>query len=505
MKKSANSMLDGLLTRDNKKIPSVKEKLLLFSITPDGSISSAGEEFKQFLRRLFPSAEPINILDYLGKEEKDLWLSAIVSICAGNNSPVKIKFNLTTEYGNKIFLSLVMYKAPQKYSNFFNEILCVMKVGGVSKGEFAGSCDFSYAESGMMVIKKKQLKYMQDNLAAFLGFEAEEIHNIHVNDLILAENEKAFGFDLVAMKPNKIYQSDFYLLDIDRNKHKVKLAFAKMNNFSDEWIVLFKRKEEAVQKNDYKPYGHTTNYSDELRRQQEEIERLKEALENKERLLSVIGHDLRSPFTAVIGFADFVVKNFESLSSGEVFECCNNIQQSSQRIYILLEQLLKWIRIQRGDYKVVKEKFSVNEVVEEAIKLFEVNALDKRINLRNNLIEQFNLNADKDMISAVIRNLLSNALKFTLPKGNIAISAFKENSALKVYVEDDGIGMDEHTLNSLFKIGEKVTRPGTKNEPGTGMGLILTKEFLEKNNGFLEIESKVGEGSKFIVTIPLED
>jgi PAS domain S-box-containing protein len=231
---------------------------------------------------------------------------------------------------------------------------------------------------------------------------------------------------------------------------------------------------------------------------------LKETNNSKDKFFSIISHDLRSPFTSIIGFAEVMLEDLDILSKNEIKEFTSSIYKSSKNIQNLLENLLQWSRVQTGRIEFNPIKFDLSNLINDVVALYQVNAARKKITLTNELEKDFPIVADKFMIDAVLRNLVSNSIKFTRQGGEIkiGINELPEEGLLQVAVSDNGVGMKDEVLAKLFKIDEHITTKGTEKEKGTGLGLILCKEFIEKHNGKIWAESTQGEESKFKFTIP---
>ncbi len=235
----------------------------------------------------------------------------------------------------------------------------------------------------------------------------------------------------------------------------------------------------------------------------ESEQQLKELNANKDKFFSIISHDLKSPFTSLLGFAEYLVEDLDELSKEEIKEFSTNIYKSAKNIFNLLENLLQWSRIQSGKIQYTPSQFSLTSLIDTIIALFQVNATKKKVKLINEVTDEITVFADKFMVDAVIRNLLSNAIKFTKAGGEVRIKVMEKDDMLYVSVKDDGVGMKEEIKNKLFKIDQHVTTKGTEQEKGTGLGLILSKEFVEKNGGEIWVETEEGKGSEFIFTLPV--
>jgi PAS domain S-box-containing protein len=225
--------------------------------------------------------------------------------------------------------------------------------------------------------------------------------------------------------------------------------------------------------------------------------------QSKDKFFSIISHDLRSPFNALLGITEYMTQYYKDMSPDEVKDSVNNIYRSSKKLYSLILNLLEWSRLHTGRMEVEKTILNLNEVGKEVVNLLNENASAKKIDLINNINEDINVTADNYMIDTILRNLISNSIKFTKPGGHILLSAVQKGNLAEVSVEDNGIGISEENQEKIFRIDAQYRRDGTANEKGTGLGLILCKEFVDKNNGTIRIESKENEGSKFIFTVPL--
>jgi signal transduction histidine kinase/ligand-binding sensor domain-containing protein len=222
----------------------------------------------------------------------------------------------------------------------------------------------------------------------------------------------------------------------------------------------------------------------------------------KDRFFSIIAHDLRNPFHVVSGFAEVILKEFDKLPREKTIKYIQLIHMSSTSGNNLLENLLQWSRSQTGRISFYPSTIILAAMTEEVFSLLEGDAQRKNIAIRQLIDPNITVFADENMLKTVFRNLISNAIKFTPEEGIISITAVSDVSQVEVTVADTGVGIPEDTLPLLFKIENTVTTKGTGHEIGTGLGLILCKEFVEKHNGKIWVESIEGKGSKFKFTIP---
>ncbi len=230
--------------------------------------------------------------------------------------------------------------------------------------------------------------------------------------------------------------------------------------------------------------------------------KLKEFNETKDKFFSIISHDLKSPLNSLQGFMQLLTLQSDSLTTQELVHLAKGLSHSIDNLSALLDNLLGWSMSQMGKIEQRPTKVNLCSVVEENISLLEINAQAKNIQVQSFVEDDIHIYADFDMTSFVIRNLLSNAIKFTKNDGRITISSMAFDKYIHLCVIDNGIGIAPNDLEKLFKIGEHFSTQGTAKEKGTGLGLILCKEFAEKNNGKLLIESVLQKGTKITVVLP---
>lgn len=232
-----------------------------------------------------------------------------------------------------------------------------------------------------------------------------------------------------------------------------------------------------------------------------ELEKLNQ---EKNKFFSIIAHDLRSPFTALLGFSSMLVDSAENLPPEKVKEFAVHIHEAGNRVFKLLENLLEWSRLQMDRVDIQPELFPISNITSRTVEVLSTVAKEKNISLdeRGQSPEVF---ADPNMIDAVIRNLVNNAIKFTPTGGAITIfyGVDTDTNAARISVMDNGIGVSEEVASKLFNIAENTSTHGTAGEAGTGLGLLLCKELVERNHGHLEVESTPGTGSTFSFTLPL--
>jgi len=238
--------------------------------------------------------------------------------------------------------------------------------------------------------------------------------------------------------------------------------------------------------------------SDKLKVQTDELLKLNAT---KDKFLSIIGHDLKNPFHAITGLSQLLLSNFEEMDSKQKLELISYMNEASTGASALLENLLLWARSQSGHINYNPAVFDLFEIINQNTSLLKANAESKNIKIINNLVSNTYVYADENMIHTIIRNLLNNAIKFTSNDGSIFIDCRQLMEEKEISINDTGVGMNSATLDQLFRIDVHHTSRGTKGETGTGLGLVICKEFIEKNNGKIWVESKLGEGSSFKFTL----
>lgn len=243
--------------------------------------------------------------------------------------------------------------------------------------------------------------------------------------------------------------------------------------------------------------------SNALQKLSESEKELQNLNKSKDRIFSVVAHDLRNPVAAVTGFSELLYDNFEQFPVETQKEYLLQILQGTQRIQILLENLLIWARSQMKAVKYEPDVLKVKSVVDECVKELKANLDHKKIDCTVRIDRKCVVFADKAMIHTVFRNLIMNAIKFSFPGGKIRITSINGSECCNVSVSDDGIGIQPEIQERLFDANEVVTTPGTTGESGSGLGLVICKEFLERNNGTIRVESDPGNGSSFIISLPI--
>jgi PAS domain S-box-containing protein len=329
--------------------------------------------------------------------------------------------------------------------------------------------------------------YRSKEWAEMLGYTKEEINGlsdawkelIHPDDLKHVEEN--------AEKHEKRQTDSFQV------EHRLK---TKDGNY--KWILNWGKIVDFDE--DEKPLRAVGTHLDIDERKKTE-EKLAELNATKDRLFSIIGHDLKNPLSDIIGFSSLLNKKYQDYSREKVLRFIQLIHKSAITMHDLLENLLKWSRFQRDEAIFDPGKVDITRMFNSMLDQFQTKADTKNISLTHTLEQPKFVYADKNMVETVLRNLISNALKYTEERGEVSVYTIDEKERTVICVEDTGIGMDQKKANELFKSTDTTINWGTKTEKGSGLGLILCKEIIDNHNEQIWVESAPEKGSIFKFTL----
>lgn len=336
---------------------------------------------------------------------------------------------------------------------------------------------------------------VNDEFLRFVGYTLEELKDTSWADLTYPEDFQADN-DLFCKV--LIGEIDNYILEKRYIRRNGELVWAEIS------VGCIRKPDGSV---DYfvallHDISLRKEMENELRRSSEYM---KDLVIEKDKFFSILSHDLRNPLGTFKNLSRLIEEDFESLTREDLLQALGNLSKSADNVYLLLENLLSWASIQRGMITVEPITFPLNSKIESLVKLVSEIATSKNIEISVDIPVNLHIHADDKMSDSIFLNLLTNALKFTPEKGHIRISATRAREGFaEIHVADNGIGIPAKILPELFRIGSNTGRKGTRNEPTTGLGLILSKEFAEKNGGHIHVESEEGKGSVFTVTLPVE-
>ncbi|MCF8368897.1 MAG: response regulator [Bacteroidales bacterium] len=238
-----------------------------------------------------------------------------------------------------------------------------------------------------------------------------------------------------------------------------------------------------------------------IERKKTEIQ-LKELADTKDKLFSIIAHDLKNPFLGIISYIDFFLNNYEKYQPDEILNIFRVMLDTSKGTYNMLKNLLDWARSQTGHIKLNPKECNIDSSVSDQLAVLRSSLATKKISVEIDIDSEHLVYADKPSLNVIILNLLTNAVKYTNENGKIQISTDKVGDNIRINIHDNGIGMNSEQLSSLFQLDCYSTRPGTAKERGTGLGLIVCNDFARLNQGSIKVDSTPGLGSTFSIILP---
>jgi len=460
---------------------------VVMSLSPDCNIISHTTKAEKYFEQNESNLIDQNIFDFIHEKDISKCEKLIDSITPDLTLEVDFRLKSTEDISKNN--RGVVFQLPQEYSKVINELIWVIipqhfddSITGDSK---------SLKKHNFVIIEDSINYSFNTELTQLLGVDSEA----KISDIIFDQNRRKMDFEklLSKIEEGEILSEELYLRNVQNKYLPFTGNFIKHTSENKDSLILILT-EKDLGSNQIVEFDSS------------DIVELKEKIHSRDKFFSVIAHDLRSPFTAILGYSEYMASYYESLTREEIHDFSNNMYKASKSVFKLLEDLLKWTRIQSGRITLDREIFSLVPILSRAVDMFITSAEKKNIKLIYNAPDNdVFVNADEEMISSVFRNLISNAIKFTDAHGFVKVDLSVEKGSVIISVIDNGIGIDKVTISKLFKVGERVTRYGTSDEEGSGLGLILSKEFIRKNGGEIWVESKMGEGSKFSVKLPLEN
>ncbi|MFO7672556.1 MAG: tetratricopeptide repeat-containing sensor histidine kinase [Lutibacter sp.] len=312
---------------------------------------------------------------------------------------------------------------------------------------------------------------------------------------------------------NELEKSQYTITDLSKTSEQAQLNYEKERKYTNFLIIAMvifafllilliqqnASKKKAYNLLEYKNY-QVNKMKDEIDEQSDKLIQLNST---KDKFFSIIAHDLKNPFNSIAGFTDLMIENNEIYDAVKRLKFLKIIKGSTAKVSSLLDNLLIWASSQSGNLKFNPKNINLAQQVAGVISFLEIQAINKDISILNKVDKNIHVNADENMLDTILRNLVSNAIKFTQPKGEIQIYSSLKKDLVEVTVMDNGIGMTEAEIADIFNISEISSTLGTSNEQGSGLGLILCKDFVENHSGKIWVESEVNEGSEFKFTLPI--
>ena len=432
------------------------------------------------------------------RNEKDYMLRLDSNYITKLNSEIKqlqsnIKINSTLNKSNEILVYLNLYK------KYFNKIVTINTIIGTNENEgifnslalINNNIQSNFNVLSNSLSKNKHI--LKGNMhTLFLYFSIFTIIVGIISSLYLTNKIS-----------NPIIELSRHAQEFVKNKFKVTKPLTIQSNNTEikTWIENYSILEKEI-------VGLLEEFNQKVAERTQTIEdqniELKELNATKDKFFSIIAHDLKGPFISVYEFSSKLNSSFTTLSDEKKIKFISNIETISYQTFKLLENLLEWARIQSGHIQLNKKVHDLRKISKEVLDISSTMASLKNINITNTIPKNIEISIDKEISKTILRNLVSNAIKFTPNDGIINLSSETKNGFVEITIEDSGVGIPADKIDKLFKIEENTTTKGTNAEKGTGLGLVLCKELVEKQGGSISVTSKINEGTKVSFTIPME-
>ncbi len=496
--------------RNNKKLSDLNEKLLqseekyklvveespnIMFIQKDGKILFANKQFIEMSGFTMDELKEISIFDLVSPEDKLIARERADKRLSGKNVPDEYEVKAINKNG--ITRYFILHLSLTEY----NGESAILGIG----------TDISAKKKNLETIRKLRVSIEQSNAVIFI-FDTEGVID-YANNAFCEQTgysmEEAIGMNVRMLNPKefKISESEeFWNYLRTGKKWEGEFKCAKKNG-ELYW-------EKALVSPIFDASGQITHYTsitNDITREKTVIRQLKkreaelnEANATKDRFFSIIGHDLKNPFNAIMGYTSLLLSQYDTLTKDERLDYLENISLAADSTYNLLENILEWSRTQMGKIDFKPDNFDLSTLINDVIILSRTQAAAKNIRLLSKVKYRTYVFADSYMVKTVLRNLVSNAIKFT-EKGEVIIETEELESRVMVSVIDTGVGISDDAIDKLFKIDENIKTSGTRNEKGTGLGLILAKEFVLKNGGKIWVNRMKGQGTIFSFTLPTNE
>jgi PAS domain S-box-containing protein len=337
-------------------------------------------------------------------------------------------------------------------------------------------------------------KSVSPSVTAVLGYTPEELIGTKLNSIMKEEyyNITEHVWDIKLITPSEISVYEIELLTKDGGKKIVEVKSKLLLNDGKPFEILAVARDITERK----------QIEDNLKTISAELQESNAA---KDRFLSILSHDLKSPFNGLLGISNMIANEIDSFSKDELKYMSSELHKSLRSQYKLLEDLLEWSRLQTGKVTFKRVELNVKSELTKIVNLFSTNSASKKITVLVQIDEVVSVYADANLFNTLFRNLFLNAIKFTKDGGQILFSTSNENGFLIVAIRDNGVGIKSENISKLFRMDYKYSTLGTNGEKGTGFGLILCKEIMDKHNGKIEVESISNVGTTFYTSFPLSD
>lgn len=499
----------------------------IFFIDKNYNVIKFNKNFSDFILRRYSKEikEGSNFFTLINDDERKFWIENFSKSFNGTKFSIEVSLD---KYENDFYR--IYFNAIR---NRLNEVIGVsVYIQNISeskiaeekmlKSELLSQSILSTSPDGIVTTELDgTISFASDKFMEMVGIRnVEDLFGKKLSEFVYEEDKEKFienlhglshgkHFNSYTFRLNRKYNSFFYVeskIDVIRNEENLPIQILFIIRDITDRIEAELERERLLQDIAYSRdqiEQEAAKYVELNNQLYESEKKLQELNTAKDKLFSIIGHDLKNPLITLLGFSEILVEDYEELTDEEKKEYLRTIYETSRNTQKLLENLLNWSRAQSGRLQVELEPLSIKTIIKETIDLVKSHAEKKNIKLNTEINSSLMVYADKNLLETIIRNLVTNAIKFTEEGGTVKIYTQDYNGYVKVCVEDTGIGMSEEDVKKLFRIDVSNKEIGNSKEKGTGLGLILCKEFCEKQGGKIWVESKLGKGSKFYFTIPV--
>ena len=440
----------------------------------------------------------INFTELLNPGYEDVFHKHVKKVLSSEDiQTTEIKFRHCRDH----FLD-VQIQSVKKYDKSSDEKMIRMAIFDITRRKniekslkrFRAAIDSSADNIFLMDFKTKKVIDVNESACINMGFTREEFLTLkpvdininytdeYIDSLLSAAFESKTGQDFTLETRHK--RRDGTIIDVE--------VFIKCTHIDEEKIIVAVARDISERKKNQKQLA---KYAVEL----------KDLNKSKDKFLSIISHDLRGPFLGIKGYTQLLIEDYDIKSKEEIMDYLNIIYESTRDLYKLVDNMLKWSRLELGKIPYKPKVFNLSDEIEPIVKLMSGIAAKKEISLKNNIQNGALPYADKLMLVSVVQNLLSNAIKFTRTGGEVKLNSYQENGWVIIEVKDNGIGIQPEIIDKLFSLHKDYASKGTAGEKGTGFGLLIAREMVAKMGGEIWAESEPGKGSVFSFRIHSSD
>lgn len=464
-----------------------------------GNILEVNDKMLQILGS--PGADEtksINCLEY--QPLKNIGLSQKLKECIQTGKSIRCESDYKTKWGKTVQLVCCITPLMDQHERVYKLILNIEDISqSISIERSRQQSEEKYrilvenSLQAMLIVQEGKVIFANPKVEELLHYSIDEIKNSGRRwlNLIIHPDDKKRSFENVrdALSGKVVKSRETYKIIRKDNTERIIETLSSVVDYMEKPAMLIV----AID------ITERTEAQNKLLKSEEN---LKAANAMKDKFFSIIAHDLKNPFSSILGFSNLLREAYDNFSEGQRKAFINDICESSENTYKLLQNLLEWSRTQTDNIEFNPVILEVKPIVMDNLEMLKSAFENKNISYEAEIQDQTSVFADENMFKLVIRNLLSNALKFTHRGGQVFIKSTMDENRTIIVVSDTGIGIREEDLGSLFRIDEHFKIEGTDQEKGTGLGLILSKEFVEKNNGEIQVSSVYGKGSSFQLTFP---